>query len=246
MEDERGGGASVHDAAQKAGLSAVTVDAVDRAGRDPSGAPVAALPQGTDLISAAFASDVGSDNDPVRLPSGGYLWFDVLGITPSRDRTLDEVKDQVASRWRADQVNTKLKAKADELVDQITKGGKTLTDAAANVGVKVETAAPFKRGANVAALGSNVVDGAFRLAKGQSERASGDQPNEWIVYTVTEVTTPAFDPNSADAKTLRETIQREQSEEQIAQYIAQRESEIGVKINQEAFAIATGAAQADN
>ena len=37
MEDERGGGASVVEAAQKLGLTAVTIDAVDRSGRIPNG-----------------------------------------------------------------------------------------------------------------------------------------------------------------------------------------------------------------
>ena len=36
MEDERGGGASVIEAAQKLGLTAVTIDAVDRSGRAPT------------------------------------------------------------------------------------------------------------------------------------------------------------------------------------------------------------------
>jgi peptidyl-prolyl cis-trans isomerase D len=245
MEDERGGGASVMDAAQKAGLTPVMVEAIDRSGRDPSGAPVATLPKDSDVISSAFASDVGTDNDPIRTKTGGYIWYDVLGITPARDRTIDEVKDQVATRWREDQIASKLKAKADELLDQLTKAGKTLAEVSETVGLKPETAAAFKRNANIANLGSNAVDGAFRLSKGQSARTSGDQPNEWIVYTLTDVSTPAFDPASAEAKTLRDTIERQQSEEQVAQYIAKRESEIGVKVNEQAFAIATGAAQAD-
>src|SRR5262249_12326511 len=125
-------------------------------------------------------------------------------------------------------------------------GGKKLTELAESAGLKVETPAAFKRSANVANLTGNAVDGAFRLAKGQSDRTAGEQPNEWIVYTLTEIIPPAFDPNSADARTLRETIQRQQAEEQLGQYIAKRETEIGVKVNQQAFAIATGAAQADN
>ena len=44
MEDERGGGASVIEAAQKLGLTAVTIDAVDRSGRAPNGQPVAGIP----------------------------------------------------------------------------------------------------------------------------------------------------------------------------------------------------------
>ena len=44
MEDERGGGASVTEAAQKLGLAAVTIDAVDRSGRTPNGQPAAGIP----------------------------------------------------------------------------------------------------------------------------------------------------------------------------------------------------------
>ena len=65
MEDERGGGASVVDAAQKLGLTAVTIDAVDRSGRAPNGQPVSNIPQGLDVVSQAFNSDVGVDNDAI-------------------------------------------------------------------------------------------------------------------------------------------------------------------------------------
>src|SRR6195256_6617120 len=50
VEDERGGGASVVEAAQKLGLTAVTIDAVDRSGRLPNGQPVATLPPGLDVV----------------------------------------------------------------------------------------------------------------------------------------------------------------------------------------------------
>jgi peptidyl-prolyl cis-trans isomerase D len=245
MEDERSGGASIAEAAQKLGVPSVTIDAVDRSGRDPSGKAPSGLPQGADLVSSAFASDVGVDNDPIQA-GGGYVWYEVVSITPSRERTLDEVRDQVAARWRSDQVSTRLKAKADEMNDQLNKGGKTLADLAPALGVKVETASSFKRGASVQALGGNAVDGAFRLAKGESDRATGDQPGEWIVYTLTDIATPTFDPNSAEAKTLREQLQRAQGDEQVAAYVARLETEIGVKVNEQAFAVATGQAQPDN
>ena len=63
MEDERGGGASVIEAAQKLGLAAVTIDAVDRSGRLPNGQLVTNIPRGLDVVSQAFNSDVGVDND---------------------------------------------------------------------------------------------------------------------------------------------------------------------------------------
>ena len=139
MEDERGGGASVTEAAQKLGLAAVTIDAVDRSGRQPNGQPAANIPVGLDVVSQAFNSDVGVDNDPISF-KGGYVWYDVLGITPSRERNLDEVKDQVEARWRDDQIMSRLKTKATEMVQKLDQGGK-LADEAATAGLKVETAA---------------------------------------------------------------------------------------------------------
>src|SRR5258708_12959365 len=109
MEDERGGGASVIEAAQKLGLAAVTIDAVDRSGRLPSGQLVANIPRGLDVVSQAFGSDVGVDNDPIAF-NNGYVWYDVLGITPSRERGLDEVKDQVEARWRDHHIASPLRA----------------------------------------------------------------------------------------------------------------------------------------
>ena len=54
MEDERGGGASVVEAAQKLGLTAVTIDAVDRSGRTPNGQLVANIPRGLDVVVAGL------------------------------------------------------------------------------------------------------------------------------------------------------------------------------------------------
>ena len=132
MEDERGGGASVIEAAKKLGLTAVTIEAVDRSGRAPNGQPVTGIPQGLDVVTQAFSSNVGVDNDPIQF-NGGYVWFDVLGVTPSRERRLDEVKDQVEARWRDDQIASRLRAKATEMVRKLNQGGK-LADEAAAVG----------------------------------------------------------------------------------------------------------------
>jgi peptidyl-prolyl cis-trans isomerase D len=245
MEDERSGGASIAEAAKKLGVASVTIEAVDRSGRDLAGNQVTGLPQGADLISAAFASDVGVDNDPLQA-GGGYVWYEVVGITPSRERSLDEVRDQVAARWHGDQVSTRLKAKADEMLDQLNKGGKTLAELAPPLGAKVETASGFKRGASLQTLGGNAVDGAFRLAKGESDRATGDQPGEWFVFTLTDIVTPPFDSNAAETRKLREDLLRAQTDEQYGAYVAKVENEIGVKVNEQAFAVATGQAQPDN
>ncbi|SDM93849.1 peptidylprolyl isomerase [Afipia sp. GAS231] len=239
MEDERSGGSNVVEAAQKLGLSAVTIDAVDRSGRLPTGQPVANIPQGLDVVSQAFNSDVGVDNDPIQF-RGGYVWFDVLGVTPSRERTLDEVKDQIEAKWREDQISAKLRAKATEMVQKLEQGA-TLAAEASAIGTKVETARDFRRDASPAGVPSSVVTAAFRTPKdgvGQTPDAGG---SAWIVFRVTDVSVPQVDAASDEMKKLKETLQRGLTDEQVAQYVTKIESEIGTSINQAAFAQVTGA-----
>jgi peptidyl-prolyl cis-trans isomerase D len=239
MEDERGGGASVIEAAQKLGLAAVTVDAVDRSGRLPDGQLVTNIPGGLDVVSQAFGSDVGVDNDPIQF-NGGYVWYDVLGITPSRERPLDEVKDQVATKWRDDQITSRLRTKATEMVQKLDQGGK-LADEAATAGLKVETAATFKRDASLPELPAAAIAAAFRTAKDAVGQIAGAGINEWIVFRVTDVSVPPVDPASDDIKKLKETLQRGMTDEQVAQYVTKLETDIGTSINETAFAQVTGA-----
>jgi peptidyl-prolyl cis-trans isomerase D len=239
MEDERGGGSSVVEAAQKLGLAAVTIDAVDRSGRTPNGQLVANVPRGLDVISQAFNSDVGVDNDPIQF-AGGYAWYDVLGITPSRERSLDEVKDQVEARWRDDQISTKLRAKATEMVGKLEHGG-TLAEEAAAVGSKVETATGFRRDASLPGVPASVVTAAFRTPKDGVGQTPGNGGSEWIVFRVTDISVPEVDAASDELKKMKETLQRGLTDEQVAQYVTKIESEIGTTVNQAAFAQVTGA-----
>jgi peptidyl-prolyl cis-trans isomerase D len=240
MEDERGGGASVADAAKKLGLGTIMIDAADRSGRTPEGGAVADLPQGIDVMSAAFASDVGVENDALQYRNG-YLWIDVLGVTPSRERTLDEVKDDVAKRWREDQVSTRLQARAAEMLKTLG-AGTSFADMAAGASLKVETATALTRGSpGTEAAPQSLVAGAFGVAKGGTGQVQGKDPTERLVFQVTDITVPPVDLASQQAKTLIENLRRAQADELIGAYIGNLERRIGTTINQAAFANATGA-----
>lgn len=241
MEDERGAGTSVAEAAQKLGITAVTIDAVDRSGRAPNGQPVENIPQGLDVVSQAFNSDVGVDNDPISY-KGGYVWYDVLAITPSRDRNLDEVRDQVEARWRQDQIAARLKTKATEMVQKLEQGGK-LADEATAIGAKVETASGFKRDNQPAGVPANVVAAAFRTAKDGVGQVPVTGGTEVIVYRVTDIVEPTVDTASDAVKKLKDGIDRSLTDEQVASYVNKLEADIGTSINQAAFAQVTGANQ---
>jgi len=239
MEDERGGGASVIEAAQKLGMAAITVEAVDRSGRTPDGQPVGNIPRGLDVVSQAFNSSIGVDNDPIQF-AGGYVWYDVLGVTPSRERNLDEVRAQVETKWRDDQIASKLRAKATEMAGKLERGG-TLAEETASIGSKVETATGFRRDASPSGVPSSVITAAFRTAKDGVGQTPGAGGSEWIVFRVTDVNVPTVDVASDEVKKLKDTLLRGLTDEQVAQYVTKIESEIGTTINQAAFAQVTGA-----
>jgi peptidyl-prolyl cis-trans isomerase D len=207
----------------------VTYDAINRAGLDPSGKPVVNLPHGAEVIAAAFASDVGVDNDPIEA-DGGYVWYDVAAVTLAHDRPLDEVKDGVTQRWRGEETASRLKAKAADLLDKL-KGGTPFDALAAANGLKIETAADFKRGGAVAGLSPKMIDAVFHTAKDGLGDGEGNDPTQWIVFKVTDVKTPNLDPNAADAKNIAQTVQRQLSDDMIGQYVAWLESDLGTTIN---------------
>jgi peptidyl-prolyl cis-trans isomerase D len=166
----------------------------------------------------------------------------VLGITPSRERSLDEVRDQVEARWRQDQIATKLRAKAADMVQKLQQGGK-LADEAAAIGTKVETATGFKRDDSPAGVPSSVVAAAFRTAKDGVGQTPANGGSEVIVFRVTDIVDPPVDLASEAIAKLKESLDRALTDEQVAAYVNKLETDIGTTINQAAFAQVTGANQ---
>jgi peptidyl-prolyl cis-trans isomerase D len=239
VEDARAGGATLEEAAEKLKLPVVTYDAVDRSGRDPSGKPIDALAKTGTLLNAIFATDIGVDNDPIEAVSG-YMWYDVAGITPARERNLDEVKSQVETQWRNDEIATRLKAKAADILDKLKTGGATLEELAGSNGVKVETASDLTRSKPSVAITPRMIDAIFHTAKDAFASAEGDHPTQWIVFRVTDVKTPARDANSANAKQIGEGQARQVGDDVFGQYMAWLEDTLGTSVNQTALAQAVG------
>ncbi len=233
IEDDRAAGATLPETAKKLGLKAVTVDAVDRSGRRPDGTFVADLPKTPDLVAAAFATNVGVDNDALQMPGGGWLWYDVTGITPSRERSFEEVKDKVAARWHDDEVARILQGKAGDMLGKL-KLGSTLAQLASEAGVKVETATVQRR-QPTEHVSTKTLQAVFATAKGGSAAAEGAKPDDRVVFTVADIADPKLDPNAPDGKKIETSLQGSYSDDIIGEYLARLENELGVTLNQAAL-----------
>jgi peptidyl-prolyl cis-trans isomerase D len=237
IEDDRAGGSTIEEAAAKLKLPVATYN-VDSSGRDPDGRPVVVMSHAGDVVKAAFASDVGVDNDPIEA-DGGYIWYDVAAITPARPRTLDEVKDEVEQHWRNDEIALRLKTKANDLIDKL-KNGEALDAVAAANGVKVETAKDIKRVGGTGAITERVADAVFHTPKDAVAGAEGDDPSQWIVFRVTDITTPAFDAKSSDGAHITQKVQADLSQDLVGQFMSRLESDLGTSVNTSILAQATG------
>ncbi len=237
IEDDRAGGATLEQAAEKLKLPIVTVN-VDRSGHDPDGKPVTNIPHAADIVNAGYASDVGVDNDPIDADSG-YVWYAVSDIAKAHDRNLEEVKAQVTQRWRDDEIAARLKTKAEEILGKL-KGGEAFDAVATANKLKIETATDLKRGGSSGAITPRMTEAIFSTAKDAYGDSVGDVPTQWVVFRVTDIKTPSLDPNSAGAKTVLQTVQRQMADDVIGQYMAWLEPYLGVKINTGALAQAMG------
>jgi len=230
VDDQIGSGTPLGEIAKSLNLPIQTIAAVDRSGRGPDGKPIT-LPKGADLLSSIFAANVNDENEPVQTQDGGVIWYNVDAVTPSRDRTLDEVKDEVTTRWHDEQVIERLNAKAKEMVDKLKAGAK-LADLAAAEKVPVEKTKWLKRRGDNGDLPAAAVTVLFHTPKGEAAIADGKQPTERIVMVVDSITEPTFDATAPDMKQLSDALRESTDNDIYAQFIGQIEHDIGVNVDQ--------------
>ena len=235
IEDARVSGKTILESAKAVGLTGQTIAAVDAAGKDPKGAPVN-LPDAPELLRAAFASDVGLDEAALNTKDGGYIWFEVTKIDPAHDLTFQDAKPEVEKQWRAEEVDKALAGKADDLVKQISAGGK-IADVAKGAGAEVKTAIDVHR-AEQSALPESVVAAMFRQpADGAGSAAT---PDGRVVFKITADRTPPVDFADARVKTMASELDNATRESLLDQYVAALRRTLGVSIHQDVLQSAEG------
>lgn len=240
VEDQRAAGKSLIEATQSVGLEPRAITAIDTLGNDPQGVPVPDLTNGPALLKAAFASDIGVDNDTLRLPEGGYQWFEITKIEPARQKTFADVRPEVEKAWRDDQTASLLSAKATDLVKRLEAGETIAAIAASEGNLEVEHVGDVKRGINQN-LAPNIVTQIFNVGvrgAGSAEHDGGSR----ILFQVLDSVVPVFDPADPSLATVSNQVKTGIVEDVVAQYLTKLQNELGVRVNPKAFASVTGAA----
>lgn len=238
IEDELAGGARLSEIAEKLDLTYQMVEQVDREGRKPDGSEVT-LPAQKEVLNGAFATDTGVENDPIDAKDDGVIWYEVLGVTPEQLKPLDQVKDQVARDWRTEETRNRVAKAAQDLVNSLSGGQKSLEDVAKELDVEVLTSDPLKReGITVHILPATVTQ-AFTLPEGGFGAAPSGIGEGRIVFQVEKVTPPEPLKENEIARLSRE-LGLLISEDTIAEYFSALENRYGVTVNEQALAKLVG------
>ena len=239
IEDARAGGASFAEIADKFHLPLRQIAPISRDGATPAGTKVTDLPEADTLVGNVFESDIGVENDPIQSGTTGFVWFDVTEVVPARDRTLDEVRDEVVKQWLDDRARGLIAEKATEMVAKVN-GGATFADVAAEAGLTVASSEAFTRLEPKPPLTAEAIENAFAGGSGHAGSAHGENGIDRIVFVVTKVNVPVFFPEAADVARAKEQLDRFFGDALVEQYVSGLQQRLGVRINQNLIAQIAG------
>ncbi len=232
-EDARAGGESMQEAAARLRLRVSSVEAVDRQGRAPDGGEVS-LPEAAAVLREAFETDIGVENPPVAIGASGFLFYEVEGITPARDRTLDEVRDRGVADWKRQEAATRLAARSEELRKQVADG-RPIAEVAEELELELQTKRGLRRDSDDVDLGRAGAAAAFGVAQGGTGLVAGPQDGAQILFRVTEVFAPASAGPEAVPAPTQEALASGMADDLLDQLVARLQAQYGVTVNRTAI-----------
>ncbi|WP_404933093.1 SurA N-terminal domain-containing protein [Nitratireductor sp. L15S-10] len=233
-EDARAGGASMAEAAERLRLSMRTIEAIDASARRPDGSIVGDLPVSAELLREVFESDSGIENAPLSMGGNGFVFYEVEGITPERDRSLDEVRDQVTQDWRKAETDRLLAERASQFAKRLEEGA-SLDEIAEEIGQEKQIKRGLKRNANDADLGQAGVAAVFSVPRNGTGVFTNPAGDGQFLFKVTEV----FEPASATAESVsdnqRAAMRSALADDLLDQMVARLQGKYPVTVNRAAM-----------
>ena len=237
VEDQRASAKPLQAIASELKLPFTKVEAVDASGRDKSGALLTTITDPATVIPAIFGSEMNIDNEALALRDGGYVWFSVDGITPSRDRSFDEAREQVKAAWLEDERSRLISQKASELVQKINQGS-PISAVAEDVKAPLLTVQGATRASRDKGLPATALAQAFLTPVAQASSSLGEASDQRVIlYVQSALVAPANDETS---KGMNGEFAMALGDDIIAQFVVQTRQTLGVKTFEGAIQAAIG------
>ncbi|WP_420547224.1 SurA N-terminal domain-containing protein [Curvivirga sp.] len=228
LDDAIGGGATLEEAADQAGLTLVTIEGIDESGKDMSGNFLTDLPNPASFIRFTFDTEEGLDSLLQDDGNDGFFILRVDGLTPTRIKTLDEVKDEAIALWIAEQRRLKAQEKADAVLAQLNEGAK-LNSISNDVKFATDVARPAASTRHDE-LPASLIQTLFGEAVGSA--ATGLAGNAYYVGQLDQINVPTFSADSATIKEIDEATLAGMTTDLIQQYSSALRERHSVTVNQ--------------
>ncbi|WP_332066132.1 peptidylprolyl isomerase [Bartonella sp. CB189] len=188
IENARFEGYSFREIADQYKLSLQTIT-IDKTGKTIEGTVLTNLPQKDTLLSSIYQTNEGTALDPLPVQEGGYLWYKVDKIIPSRYKTFQEAEQDVLSQWKSEEIQRLLDEKAEASFKKLSEG-KSLASLAHELSLTKQTTQALRRQDSFEIFGTEGVKALFSGPKGHYGIIKSPDATRRIIYQVKTVTRP--------------------------------------------------------
>ncbi len=245
LDNELAEGKTLEDLAKKYSLTLIKTEEIDQSGKNSQGVG-AEIPDPAVFLPLVFKQEILIDSGVVGLSDNiNYVVTRVDSVTPSKVKSLLDVKDFATSLLKAELKNKKLKEQADKLASQFkdskdivkfTKENKLALFAdklvkrynSEPLNDLAKTSLPDDLVGEIFKLKLQAVSGAYRLSDGS-----------YAIAKLKEVTVPHIDKNSEIFKDVKKELENSYLEAIYVQYLQYLRGEYGVTVNEKLFDQAT-------
>ncbi len=245
IEDDRAAGLTFAEIAAKNDVPIRVIEGIDQTGTDMNGNAMDNILQMQDVLQVAFVTDPGVEADPIQLVGTGFQWLNVVDVFPTRDRTFEEVSEQLQVDWRADEERQRLRERANELL-QAVNNGRTLETVAGQIGTDVLVSAPLKRTDTPDGFSSELVLAIFATPQNRAASSLHANGQDRILFQIDDVVLPSLEQGTTEFTQIADGVRASIAEDILATYVQSRQNEFGVTVNQQSFNAMIGLGSPDD
>ncbi|MBK18939.1 MAG: hypothetical protein CMM52_08905 [Rhodospirillaceae bacterium] len=235
LDDALAAGTSLEEAANIISAKVLRFSAVDSSGKDENGKPIKELPKSPLFLEKVFSTPKGETTNVEETRQGGFFVLKVDAITAAVPKPMSAVKNQIVGIWKASQVRSAAKKKAETL-QNAAQTSANLTTAAKSSGYDAKTSKPVSR--FIKPPGSIVSDtllrSLFNAKIGDVVIAASN--SGYSVAQIKKVIPAAPDKNKSEADNLTTQLKNVMSADTLAQYLAALRTTYPVIIDDKAVA----------
>ncbi|MGE0053632.1 MAG: SurA N-terminal domain-containing protein [Hyphomicrobium sp.] len=230
IEDARNAGKTPKEIAETMKLTYKQVDAADSRGLMPDGKPALQTTDLRKIMAEVFSPDTGLDQEGIDLPDNTFAWVNTISTAPPKQKTFDEVKDEVKARYMSNERTRLISELASKLVERVDNG-EPLSAIEAAAGNTVQKTDPVTRTTIPQGLSQSAVAQAFALQKGKAGSAETADRQSRVVLQVEDIT-PASAPSKEDLDKLAKEISPELSNQVLTEYTEALKKQLGATVNE--------------